>query len=284
MLRRHQIRINPLKVASALFLIISPFMTWITIVSVVIYQNIVVFGAAAQSNLLLVSSDQLGTNISPSAIVGATASILLLVFGGLAMLKSAKLGVPIAAAGLLAYLVPFFPMFGSATSGLEQTFVSPGVGLFVAGTGVVLGSISPLTRSESASTLFRNVKTARGLSTLGVSIGTIGLGLDVLNHSALGQLPDFIGLGPTEQVLHLGLVAGVLSMLIVLVMKGPAYNRYLLALSTATLLLLGSDSVYSLSAGNLHEFLGHNLTETVLHLSVYYGVALTLVGSLLRRD
>jgi hypothetical protein len=116
-------------------------------VSVVIYQNVIVFGAAAQSNLVMVSSDQLGTNISSTAAAGADVSVVLLVFGGLAMVKSAKLGVPIAAAGLLAYMVPFFPMFGSATSGLEQTFVSPGVGLFVAATGVVLGSISPLTRS-----------------------------------------------------------------------------------------------------------------------------------------
>ncbi len=117
---------------------LSPLMTWITIVSVVIYQNVILFGAAAQSNLLMVSSDQLGTNISSTAATGAAASALLLVLGGLTMLKSAKFGVPIAAIGLLAYFIPFSPMFGSATSGLQQTFISPGVGFFVAGTGVVL--------------------------------------------------------------------------------------------------------------------------------------------------
>jgi len=284
MLRKHNVRINPLRAASALFLVFSPFTTWITIVSVVIYQNVIIFGAAAQSNLPMVSSYQLGTNISSAAASGATASVLLLVLGGLAMIKSAKLGLPIAATGLLAYLVPFFPMFGSSNSGLEQTFVSPGIGLFIAGTGVALGSISPLARSESVASLLHATKTRRGLSVLGASIGTIGLGLDILNHAALGQLPDFIGLGLQEQALHLGLAFGITSILAVVALGSRVPNKYLFALSVSTLVLLGADAAYSLSTGNLHDFLGHNLTETVLHFSVYYGVALTLISNFLRKD
>jgi len=284
MLRKHHVRINPLRAASALFLVFSPFMTWITIVSVVIYQNIIVFGAAAQSSLLMASSNLPGTNISSTEAGGATAAFSLLVLGGLAMVRSAKLGVPLAALGLLAYLIPFFPMFGSSTSGLEQTFVSPGIGLFVAGTGVALGSISPFAKSKSLASLLQTVRTRRGLSVLGVSIGTIGLGLDILNHTALGQLPDFIGLEPAQRVLHLGLVLGIVSILAVVALGGRVPNKYLIAVSGATLFLLGADATYSLSAGNLHDFLGHNLTETVLHFSVYYGVALTLISNFLRKD
>jgi hypothetical protein len=283
-LRKYNIRINPLRAASAIFLLSSPFVTWITIVSVVIYQNVIIFGAAAQSNLLMVSSDQLGTNIPSVAVSGATASVLLLIIGGLTMVKSAKLGVPVAFAGLLAYLIPFSPVLGSSTSGLEQTFVSPGVGVFVAATGVALGSLSPLAKSQSAAFLLHTVKTRRGLSILGVSIGTIGLGLDALNHTALGQFSDFVGLEPIEQMLHLGLVLGVISMFAVVAYGTRISSRYLFALSVATLLLLGVDALYAFSTRNLHDFLGHNLTETVLHFSVYYGVALTLISGFLRKD
>jgi len=283
-MRENRVLINPLRMSSAFFLVLSPFLTWITIVSVVIYQGVIVFGTAAQSNLLMVSNSQLGTNISGTAASSAAFSIALLLIAGIAMLKSARLGVPIGVLGLAAYLVPFYQMFGSQTYGLQQTFISPGIGFFVAGTGLVLGSISPLTRSESVASLLHSIRTMRGLSSLGASIGTIGLALDVLNHSALGQLSDFIGLVPVEQVLHLGLVAGILSMLIVVVTKGPAARKYILVLSASTLLLLGTDAVYSFSTGNLHDFLGHNLTETVLHLAVYYGVALTLISNFIRKD
>jgi hypothetical protein len=108
--------------------------------------------------------------------------------------------------------------------------------------------------------------------------------LDVLNHASLGQLPDFIGLVPLAQVLHLGLAVGVVSMLTVVIMRGPAGKRYILVLSTATLVLLGADALYSFSTGDLHDFLGHNLTETILHLAVYYGVALTLISNFIRKD
>ncbi|HEV2225884.1 MAG TPA: hypothetical protein VGR56_03655, partial [Nitrososphaerales archaeon] len=162
--------------------------------------------------------------------------------------------------------------------------MSPGVGLFVAGTGMVLGSISPLASSESIASLLRAMNTMKGLSTLGVSIGTIGLTLDILNHTALGQLSDFIGLLPLTQALHIGLAVGVLSTLLVVITRGPAARRYILVLSAATLLLLGTDAVYSFSTGNLHDFLGHNLTETILHLAVYYGIALTLISNFIRKD
>jgi hypothetical protein len=282
-LRGNTLRVNPLRAASALFLILSPFMTWITIVSVVVYQGVVVFGAAAQSDLLMVSSDQLGTNISSSALAGALSSVALLLVGGTLMLKSAKVGVPVSALGLLAYLLPAYPMFGGQSSGLEQTFISPGVGFFVAGTGVFLGSLSLFTKSEPAASLLRTLKTREGLSKAGVFVGTIGLSLDILNHTALGQLADFIGLTPVEQALHLGLLAGVASLLAV-VAAGNRVNagRYLFPLSAATLLLLGADAAYSFSTGNLHDFLGHNLTETVLHLAVYYGVSTVLISNFLR--
>lgn len=259
-------------------------MTWITIVSVVIYQGVIVFGAAAQSNLLMVSSNQLGTNISATGTAGATLSVLLLLASGVAMLKTPKLGVPIAALGLAAYLVPFYPAFGSDILGLQQTFISPGIGLFVAGTGIGLGSISSLTKPESAGSLTHSLRTRQGLSKLGASLGAVGLTLDVANHTALGQLPDFIGSTPVEQTLHLGLVAGVGSILVVTALGSRlGSQRYLFALSAATLLLLGIDSASSLTTGNLHDFLGHNLTETLLHLSVYYGVALTTIAGLIHR-
>lgn len=274
-------RLNPLGIASALFLIAAPFLTWITIVSVVIYQGFVVFGAAAQSNLVMVSAQQSGMAISQVAVLGSTASVLLIPLGGIAMLKSAKLGVPIALAGLFSYLLPMYSSFGTQASGYQLTFVSPGVGLFVATAGVLVGSVSPLVKPSSPGSFAKALTTRQGLSGLGVFAGAVGLSLDILNHAALGQLTDFIGFGLTVQFLHLGLLAGTGAMVLIsLVGSGRQRERYLFAASFATLSLLGGDFAYSTVAGSLNDFLGHNLTETSLHFMVYYGIALTLVSRL----
>ncbi len=190
-----------------------------------------------------------------------------------------------AVAGLLAYLLPFYSIFGSQTSGFEQTFVSPGIGFFVAGMGIFLGIVSPADRPECLSTMVHALHTCEGLSKLGAFFTSVGLALDVLNHWALGQLPDFIGLTTAEQFLHWGLAAGVTLMLVLTTLRSRVSgDRYFIFISAATLALLGADAVYSGSTGNLHDFLGHNLTETVLHLSVYYGVALATIGGLLGLD
>lgn len=271
-----------MKASAALFLILSPFLTWITVVSVVVYQGAIVFGWAAQSDLLMVSSNRLGTNISDLAATGALLSMVLLIAAGIAMLKSARLGVPIAMVGLAAYVVPIYSVFGTSEFGLEQTFISPGIGLFVATTGVALGSLSFLSKPGTLASLAQSLRTRRGLSKFGVSMGVVGLSLDVTNHTVLGQLPDFIGSNSAEWVLRLGLVAAV-ALLFVILALGPRLGaRYLAAVSFATLALLSADAIYSMSTGNLHDFLGHNLTGTVLHLSVYYGAALTAIAALIR--
>lgn len=285
MLRKGSIRVSPLRVASALLLLISPFLTWITIVSVVVYQGVIVFGAAAQSSLMMVSADQLGTNITSMAIEGATFSMAFLILAGLAMFRTARLGVPLAIAGLFSYLLPFYQTFGTQTAGAEQTFISPGIGFFVAGMGIVLGLASPADRPESVAKLIHSLRTSQGLSKLGAFSSSVGLSLDVMNHAALGQLPDFIGQTLIQQSLHIGLVAGVSLYLFVVVLgvRSRLEGR-LMMISAATLVLLGADAVFSIYTGNLHDFLGHNLTETVLHLSVYYGVALGLIAGFLGRQ
>lgn len=279
MLLKGSLTVNPLRVSSALLLALSPLTTWITIVSVVVYQGVIVFGAAAQSNLWMVSTQQLGTNISPLAAASSVLALLLVIASGLAMLKSAKLGVPLGIAGMAAYLLPIYPVLGETTAGLQQTFVSPGIGFFVAGAGVLLGSISSLSKPGTVGSLLRSLKTQEGLSKLGVSVSFMGLTLDVANHTVLGQLPDFVGSVPIQWFLHLGLTVAISTLLVALALGRRFSTRnYLFALSIVTLLLLGGDAAYSVSSGNLHDFLGHNLTETVLHLSVYYGVALTAIG------
>ncbi len=283
--RLDSFKLNPFQGASALFLILSPFLTWITIVSFVVYHGVAIFGTAAQSNLLMVSSQQLGTNISFTAAAGALLSVILLVAGGIGMLRSAKVGVPLSVAGLLAYLVPFYPMFGTTTFGLQYTFVSPGIGVFSAAVGIGMGLLSSASKAESLSALASGIRSKRGLSNLGVSIGVIGLTLDFLNHFALGQTLNFVGLDIAEQTLHLGLVAGVASLLIVVAFGMRAQRqKWLFGISIATLSLLGADATFNIVNGTLHEFLGHNLTETVLHLAVYYGVALVTVSNFLHRE
>ncbi|HZW85352.1 MAG TPA: hypothetical protein VFE91_05565 [Nitrososphaerales archaeon] len=282
-MRRSKVMVNPARVVSALLLIASPFLTWITIVSVVLYNGAIIFGTAAQSDLMMVSSQQLGTGISAFAAGASTLAIALLIVSGVVMLKSPKVGVPLGAIGLAAYVIPMYAIFGDTTNGFQQTFISPGIGVFVAATGVVLGSLSFFTKPDTLRALAASLKTQRGLASFGVPLAVAGLVLDVTNHTVLGQLPDFIGQIPIEQFLHLGLVAVVSSLLVLLALGKRVETKYLLGVSIAALALLSADAVYSTYTGNLHDFLGHNLTETALHLSVYYGIALTAIGGLFGR-
>ncbi len=279
------IKVNPLQVASAFFILLSPFLTWVTIVSVVIVQNFAVFGAASQSNLLQVSSQQIGTNISDSAAVEALLSAILLGVGGLITLRSLKVGLPIAALGLLSFLVPFYPMFGASALGAQQTFISPGIGFFLAAVGTGIGVISPATRTQSTRVLIHQLKRGESLAKVGVFVGSVALTLDFFNHLVLGQLPAFVGFGLVAETLHLGLVLGVAAALFVVVLgKRVARDEWLTMAGVGTLVLLGIDASYNLLTGNLDAFLGHNSTETVLHLSVYYGVALLVVSRFLPRE
>lgn len=279
-------KVNPLRAASALFLISSPFMTWITIVSVVIYQNFVVFGAAAQSNLLQISMQQPGMSISGGAALEAAISAALLCLGGLLMFRTTKVAVPLATAGLLSYLLPFYHVFGSSTSGLEQTFISPGIGFFGASAGIALGLLSPIVKAEPIRNLLEGLWTRRGISNLGAFLGTIALSLDVANHYSLGQLEDFIGTNMVQQALHLGLILGVASALLVVASGNRLVARVSLLfwIGVSTLALLSGDAAFSILSGNLQGFLGHNPTETILHLSIYYGAALVTVSGLVGRE
>ena len=276
----HSVRINPLRAASAVFLMVSPFLTWVTIVSVVLYKGAAIFGSAAQSDLLMVSSRQLGTNITPSAALSAGVAIIAFLVGGILMFRSVRLGAAVSLGGLLAFLVPFYPLFGLTYYGIEFTFISPGIGFFTAATGLILGLASSKVASRPPRDLFHALRTSKGLSALGASIGALGLSLDVLNHYVLGQIGEFISAGPVDEILRLGLIAAVASIFVIVLAGGPLMKKPLLVLSLGSLGLLGFDLLNSFSTGDLSEFLGHNLTETILHLAVYYGVALTSVGSL----
>ncbi len=281
-IRLSSIQVNPLRLASAAFLLLSPFTIWITIVSVVIYQDLAIFGTAAQSNLFQVSAQQFGTNVSQAQALGASLSLLLMPIGGILLLFRFKTGTALATAGLLSYIVPMYSMFGETTSGLELTFISPGLGVFSAAVGIALAVLSPLAKSSRPSELARFAKTKQGLASIGIFVGAVTLFLDGANHAALGQLWDFVGTTPSEQVLHLGLIGGILAAVVVAFLgRRVPRDRLLILSGSLTLLLLGLDAAFNISNGTLNQFLGHNLTETGLHLSVYYGVALLNISAFL---
>ena len=273
---------SSLGIASAIFLIASPFLAWVTIVSVVVYQGFGIFGTATQSDLLGVSAGRVGTDIPAAASVIALVLIIALVAGGLLMLRNPKAGLAVSGIPTLVLVTVISPIFGGNTSGLESTYVSPGIGLFTTFAGLALGAVSFRSASRPLSLHLDSLRTMKGLSTLGSFVSSVSLSLDVTNHLALGQLPEFIGDGPTEQFLHLGLVAGVAATAaLVLLRHHLSSDFYLLSASLATLGVLGLDAALSLYVGTLHEFLGHNTIETALHLPVYYGVALMMVARLI---
>ncbi len=274
-----KINVNPLAIVSSLFLLAAPFLTWTTLVAVVKIQGVVVTGFAVQSSLLNIAARNAGFSVTPLLGSISLYSTLLLVSGGLASLRKAKIGLPVAALGFALFGITSFSMFGVEEAGATTTYVSPGIGLFLALFGIALGSLSGSVEKRPIGSLMKSLRTGKGVSELGVFLALVSLALDGLNHSALGQLPDLLGSSPLEEILHIGFFVGLGLTAAVLVRVGfePRLLVRLIVIGTFAFLL--ADGAYHLYGGDVLDFVGHNSTEVIVHTVTYYGVVLIVISN-----
>jgi len=266
-------RVNPLSVASASLFIIAPFLPWITVSA---------FGLTAESNLLDIAGSRapLSTPMAfPEAFLVATTLLLL---GGFLLLRMAKIGLPVATAGLVLFLLESYSLFGSRVS-IIPVVVAPGIGFLAALTSVGVGAISFRVKRQELKSLIQRIRTTEGLTGIGLFIAALSLVLDGLNHAALGQLSAFLGTGMVEPVFHLGFLVTIFLLAFLFSLRkefqSVVINTALIVAAFAFIIL---DAAYHISTGEVSGFLGHDLTEIILHVSAYYGTAFVVIARLLK--
>jgi hypothetical protein len=267
-------QINPLRIASAALFIAAPFFSWITVSA---------FGITAEATLLDVANSNTPLNVpSNLPLISVIATILLLI-GGLVILRKATIGLPVATTGLALFLYSSYNLYGSPVS-IVPVVVAPGIGLLAALVSIAIGAASFRVPNLEASSLIIKARTREGITGIGLFIASLALTLDGLNHTGQGELSAFIGTGMIEPVFHLGFIISILLLAVLFSMRKkwvskPA-NSILIATAFAFILL---DAAYHLSTGEISGFVGHDSTEILLHASAYYGAAFLLIGRLMKR-
>jgi len=262
-------RVNPLSVISAVLFILAPFFSWITVSA---------FGLTAEATLLDVASSKTPLSIPPALPQASLLATILLVVGGLILPKIVRVGLPVATAGLALFLLESYSLFGSPVS-VIPIVVAPGIGLLTALVSIGVGAASFRVRSQELKTLVRKLSTRQGLTEIGLFVATFSLVLDGLNHAVLGQLSAFLGAGLAEPVFHLGFLSAIF-LLVFLFSVRKEFQSELMdsALIIAGFAFIILDAAYHISTGGASGFVGHDLTEIVLHVSTYYGTAFLVIG------
>ncbi len=271
MVQSQSIRINPLRIVSAVLLIISPFLSWITVSA---------FGLTAQATLIDVTQSSVPLQIPQNLPSVSLFAAILLIMGGIILLKMPRIGLPIATAGILAYLSVSYNLYGSPSS-VIPVVIAPGIGLVTATVGIAIGTISLRVHSQALDEYFQKIKTRQGITAAGLFIATTALSIDGLNHAGQGELSSFIGTRTIEPVFHLGFLISILLVTVLFQVrkKGTStpVNSIIVAAAFAFVLL---DAAYHLSTGEVSGFLGHDSAEIMLHVLAYYGTAFLLIGRL----
>jgi hypothetical protein len=264
---------NPLSIASAALFITAPFLPWITVSA---------FGLTAEATLLDVANSNTPLSIPSDLPLISVIATVLLVVGGLVILRRAKLGLPVATAGLVLFLFSSYKLFGSPAS-IIPVVVAPGIGLLAALVSVGVGAASFRVPSLDTISLISKAGTKEGMTGIGLSIASLALVLDGLNHAGQGELSAFVGSGTIEPIFHLGFLVSIILLLFLFAFRRQSISKPLnsgLILAAFAFIIL--DAAYHITTGEIAEFVGHDSTEIILHVSAYYGAALLLIGRLVK--
>jgi hypothetical protein len=268
-LKLNEFQVNPVRIASSAFLIIAPFLSWITLST---------FGLDEQSTLWDIARFRTAIPISNNLGTASLWSAFLLTLGGLFLTRNVKAGILIASSGLAAFLAESLPVFGWQPS-VIPVLISPGIGLPVASVALVLGVLSVAFEARPISFLARRLVTRDGVVKVGLSITALSLTLDGLNHSMQGELLAVLGSGIFENILHGAMLAIVGLLVGAVFLKEAVLTRLKAGSAFSAFLFLVFDGIYHLSIGGVSDFVGHDPTEVFLHVSSYYGIAFVLIGS-----
>lgn len=267
--RLSQAKLNPLLLVNSAFMIVAPFLSWITL-------NL--FGSF-ESNLWQIFSNQTPMQITPTQAIASLVSGILMISGALLVQRSVRVGLLIQIAGLLTFLIPSYLIFGYVRSGFVLFLISPGIGLILAFVGLVIGFISFRVEKVPITLAASRIRTSEGIYGTGLFIAAIVVVIDGLNHAALGQIQGFFGGSVVEGFIHFGFLLPLLLLTVAWSMwKGFNLGKWRSWIVLIAFVFLAEDAAYHYFGGTIQNFLGHSSEETILHLAAYYGFALMLIS------
>jgi hypothetical protein len=269
------VKVNPLVLVNSVFMIIAPFLSWITL-------NL--FGSY-ESNLWQIYNNQAPLQISQTQEVASIVSGVLLIAGALIVLRSVRIGLLTQTAALLIFLIPTYSLFGYVRSGFIRFLISPGFGLILASVGLVIGFVSFRTEKVPVGAADNYLRTREGIYKAGLFIAVTAIVIDGLNHAALGQVQGFFGQNLVEAFIHFGFLLPLLFLTLAWSMwKGFRLSKWSSRIVLVAFVFLAMDAAYHYFGGTILSFLGHTSAETVLHIAVYYGFALLLISRFFMKD
>ena len=270
-----KLRINPLGILSAVFLILAPFGAWMTLSA---------FGYTSQSNLFEIVESQTSFSIGAGLPSVALYSSIFLIIAGLTVWKKPKVGLLLATASVAVFGVESYSIFGTFPGAIPVSIL-PGIGFFFGLIGIIIGIGSLRTSEQPLSYYLAALRTRLGLGEAGVVMASTFLAADGWTHWSQGALSAFLGTGILEGVIHRVFFIGLGCLLLVfLVNKSFILERSggLLVLATFCGLLL--DSIYHVTTGSVIAFVGHDSAEILFHALTYYGVVSLVVARFLLRQ
>src|SRR5215831_4776931 len=101
------VNINPLRIVSTILFIAAPFLSWITLSA---------FGLTVESTLIDISRSDVPLQIPETLPLISTITTIILIVAGIAQLRIAKIGPPLAVAGLVPYLFVSSTVYGAPVS------------------------------------------------------------------------------------------------------------------------------------------------------------------------
>ncbi len=135
-------RTNLFQLMSSVLLLLSPFLSWISVSTS--SKNLLLLWSPPpfRSNLWEVAGSRTGIPISATISEAALVTALLLILGGVTCIKSRGVALPIVTMGLFLFLVTAYPLQGQ-TQVVNIVFnTSFDIGFYLALVGLIAGVIS----------------------------------------------------------------------------------------------------------------------------------------------
>ncbi len=272
--RFSEIKLSPYTIVNSAFLLVAPFLSWITLNVFGLYE----------SNLWQISMYQIPMSIPRQLAVASLITGILLMGGGILGLKSIRPALLIQATGLILFLATSYSLFGYVHSGVIVVLISPGTGLILASVGIAIGLLSIRTEKVPLEEFYARFWTREGLYRSGLFVALTSFLVDVLNHVALGEASGFFGTTFLEEFIHLGFLLPLLFLVISYSLGvGLSKSVWPSRIPGLIFLFLGFDAAYHALQGSLFSFLGHTPEEVLIHFAAYCGVAFLLISSNLMR-
>jgi hypothetical protein len=271
-MRFQSVRINPLGIASGVFLLLAPFGQWMTLSA---------FGFVSGSDIWQISNSQTSFPISMDVTSSALYLGTILIAAGFVSFWRTRFGLPVATGAVLVFVIESYSAFGTFPGPIPVSIL-PGTGFFLALSGIAFGLGALRTSEVPVKVFLSSLRTRQGLGVVGILLMSTFLAADGWNHWSSGQLSEFLGTTLLEGIIHRIFILGALALLMFFVVQRSMFLESaggVLVLATFGALIL--DAGYHFATGSVVGFVGHEGTEVLFHALTYYGAAILVVARFL---